>query len=355
MVVNMMFSLLKTKKLSFKKAFSLVELLISLIIISLIATLFVPVLTKKIKHDNLVLAAKTASLDCNKFDSKGRCLMCDKTKGCTLCTTQMTPVESKFVYPLDGCDYKDCTEGCLKCTHEGCNECKDGYYLDSVEKICKKCSTKYGAFCKTCNEQGCDGCINSNYALTSDKQSCIESWLYPNNENCARVNAYYQVVNGKKLCVTKYNMGDNGLPLIGVNVVNAFNYCSGACCWRGQTADLNKCDAGGICANYNCCYRTVCNYSAAAVACRNYHFGGNIKEDNWRVTNASESAFWTHKGSTSTSIAHCLPEGFPRCYGTSACKGATSDWCSPDQISPPDSSYNTGRSVRCVLEKYKME
>lgn len=131
----------------------MIELLISLIIISLFITALAPVLTKKLKYQNATISSSSPSLDCTKFDAQARCLMCNKT--CTLCTTQLEQLEGKYVYPPEGCDYKDCSGGCKKCDFKGCISCYEGYGFNSDAKTCSKCrSGEYSLggveVCKKC-------------------------------------------------------------------------------------------------------------------------------------------------------------------------------------------------------------
>lgn len=139
-----------------KKAFSLIELLISLVVISCLVAAFVPVVAAKILHKDISL--NNAKMDCSKFDSLGRCLMCDKTK-CNLCSTSLTVFGTdKYVNPAISCDAKPCSDhdiNCKKCSSSKCTDCKIGYKLvdgKCIEVKCEPGQYKVGSSCVDCPE-----------------------------------------------------------------------------------------------------------------------------------------------------------------------------------------------------------
>ena len=129
---------LKKNKI-FKKvfAFSLVELMISLITISCIAAAFAPVITKKLNKSSVAVRSGNQLLsDCSKFNQDGKynCKACYPDQ-CIVCTLTC-PVERWL-------DLKQCTcrlcignsndpknpNPCLSCVDgTTCNRCKAGYY-----------------------------------------------------------------------------------------------------------------------------------------------------------------------------------------------------------------------------------
>ena len=92
------------------------------------------------------------------------------------------------------------------------------------------------------------------------------------------------------LYVTKYNMGDNGLPIPStVLVMTVGTQCNAQkCCWKGTTA--NPCQNKNSSSNggYSGCNRTVCNWYAANEICANYTAAGKT----WRLPNYSEMSNW---------------------------------------------------------------
>ncbi len=99
----------------------------------------------------------------------------------------------------------------------------------------------------------------------------------------------------RNLCVTKYNMGDNELPLAdSVKKLSVGNTCSdkdkGNCCWQGQTSD-NCSNTGNNGGDYSGCNRTVCNFQAANASCANYA-PNDENEGRWRLPNKDELNNW---------------------------------------------------------------
>lgn len=220
-----------------KKAFSLIELLISLIILAIILTFMLPIVTKKLKHDAI---KPSSSLECKKFDSKnGSCLLCKEAK-CQICNTSILEKEGFYVNPLESCEYQ-------------------------------KCSDKFDLACSRCNSQTCLAC-KGGFSLIDGKCEITDTL------NFARVDDLY---------ITRKNLGDGGvLALKGVTSVPLGSYCDGKnqkCCWYGVTS--NDCN-DNYSKEYSGCNRTVCNYSAAKEICSNL----NYLNLNWRLAGYDEMA-----------------------------------------------------------------
>lgn len=271
---------------TFKKAFSFIELLISLIIISLVAAAFVPVLTKKIKHREIAYSAsKNVSIDCAKFDLENRCMMCTKDS-CTLCITQMSIPEGYYVNPENGCDYKKCVEkfeGCKTCNKDFCVNCLEGFGYDSNTKKCFKCSDN----CLDCAATACIKC-QKGYMLSKGQ--------------CKKITDAPCLMAGN-ICIAKFNAGDNGGLAIpsGVEVRGtvANNASVGGChskaiCWQGTTT--SNCDAAN--GGYSGCYRTVCTWSAADKICSSH---------GWRLPSEAEAASFNYysQGRGSSGLQLC--------------------------------------------------
>ncbi len=124
---------------NFVKAFSLIELMITIITVAAITAAFTPVLSKKIQSSTTGASkeARLSILDCaDKFGDK--CKFCTKNE-CLVC--------------LSGCenenetlDRKTCSciscssidENCTECKNNRCTQCNEGYYVNSEDK-CSKC------------------------------------------------------------------------------------------------------------------------------------------------------------------------------------------------------------------------
>ena len=128
-----------------KFAFSLIELLISLIVISCITAAFTPIITKKFSSGVFGGGSYDLTVDCtDKFGDF-----------CTLCTSG----------------------GCIDCGIS----CPDGEYMDTKNCICLPCKDKYGEDCEKCNEMKCLTCPVGQYIDSDDNcQLCSDKF-----SNCA--------------------------------------------------------------------------------------------------------------------------------------------------------------------------
>lgn len=176
------------------KAFSLVELMISLIIISLIAAAFVPVVTKKLSSDSII-SGNTGKITTNCEEKFGEnCKLCDKNR-CINCEIANND-NQKFIHQ-DTCSIKSCSDerygygaNCLECNSSKCTKCDSKFYVSngkcvSCEIGCTSsrcycdgvnqntscssgyycddngrhlCSDKFGSLCYTCNSSACTSC-----------------------------------------------------------------------------------------------------------------------------------------------------------------------------------------------------
>lgn len=126
----------------------------------------------------------------------------------------------------------------------------------------------------------------------------VETEREVTKDDCDKFDAMYvskEMNDGKKpVCVTKWNMGDNGLPLVGVQVLSVGQTCtdSGNCCWKGQTANSSKCTSGkNGNSKYSGCTRTSCQWKAANNACRYYAPDGTTV-GSWRLPTKEELLGW---------------------------------------------------------------
>ena len=155
-----------------KKGFSLIELLISLIVISCITAAFTPLITKKFAT-NIGFggggggnADSSISTDCGtKFSSD--CLLCSSSE-CLSCDKTCPEGQCQ---DAEKCSCKECPTSefpnCAKFTSTACIQCQKGYRL--VEGVCVACtSDKYsenGKECKYCDP---------GYWPNDDSSACIE-------------------------------------------------------------------------------------------------------------------------------------------------------------------------------------
>jgi len=150
------------KSRSFKSfyGFSLIELLISLIIISLVAASFVPILSKKLKRNHLSLSnAKQITTECSHTGLE-TCKLCYKNDtNCLLKICLKTCANNE--YAGTNCDCHSCkndkfTNKCLTCTQETCLICESGYKVQN--KSCIQITCPKGQYV---SGQGCSNCPNN--------------------------------------------------------------------------------------------------------------------------------------------------------------------------------------------------
>lgn len=333
------------KSLNLKKvAFSLIELMISLIVVSLVAAAFTPVITKKLKTSSIFGSSgggNSVSANCQgKFDSD--CKLCTKD----LCVMCKKTCESGFMLEADSCkcnqiitinnckvysDYKTCetcedgyflvNNQCYKRTEinncvkyydyeDKCEKCDAGFELSLNKDYCraKGCDEMFGAGCNSCSVTMCTGC-NGLYSYNSG--SCTKKKEL-NQEVCDalagganRVLYLSAVQNGAQAaCVTKYNVGDTyiGGPEIASDAgISLKSYasddtaCSGQkCCWVGNNVARTSgpCSEGGNGdSEYSGCRRSLCNWEGANAACAYWNPSAGTK-GKWRLPTSKELKMW---------------------------------------------------------------
>ena len=133
---------------NFKKhlAFSLVELMISLITISCIAAAFTPVITKRLSTNGGGNNSQTQVLsDCSQIEGSDSCSLCYPNE-CIVCERTCQP---GWFLNIKKCICAQCSTGCKYCPDTSkCFTCDVGYYCTNADcTSCTKCPTG-----KTCPE-----------------------------------------------------------------------------------------------------------------------------------------------------------------------------------------------------------
>ncbi len=336
---------------SFFKGFSLVELMISLITISLITAAFAPIITKKLSS----MGVTVGSFGGNNSGS-----------GEINCPSNIT---CEAGYYLDGtCKCQPCSdENCTYCAHNVCSICNDGFSL-----LNGKC----------------------------ENLACHESGGLPTEACCKSVNAVFidkKYTGTTDLCMMKYNAGDEEntykvgtidkiyhpkYPKIGVQITQTgTSTCTSSanCCWKGNTSNATNSYPG-----YSAGNRTVCRQNAATKICNNWAFPGT-KQGSWRlltkaegtklaaaIAAESDSDHFLTKYMGSNGLQLCdrtsASKGSNQCPSGDACKGARDSRCYPSHVwvseknlamrieggvaSVNVNSYdNYAMGVRCVTSK----
>ncbi len=203
--------------------------------------------------------------------------------------------------------------------------------------------------------------------------------------DCDKYDAKYLTASqngGTPVCVTKYNIGDipsatNGgiATSVTTTTVSTNSYClANTCCWQGKTA--SPCYSSGT--SYSGCNRTVCTWYAGDASCQALAYNGT-KAGDWRLPTKNELSKWAsnintinkNKGDNGLRLCDFYNGyGAAQCNYYNVCDGANADTCYPYDVwsSTPDggryyyfylvsgsfdqSSHGPRHagSVRCVLE-----
>ena len=334
--------------------FSLVEIVVGLIIISVLLAAFAPIISKKLKNSSI-------SVGLNSFGSGNNSGDGDTEDDNPCQGKQCSP--GKYANKWDNCKCTPCTASfCKKCENNECSECTDGYEL--IDGECK-----------------------------GGTASCRESGGKPTQECCESVGAVYlpKETTGlaTDLCMMKYNAFDGNISGVKpaenlVKVVDVKKPCTiKNCCWKAT--DSNK--SSSSCTNgangdssYSGCTRTICQATAAEKICSNWspaHYAPGA----WRLPTLAELN--ALKGNISILSSNQGSAGLQLCDGSSsngtdkcseksgACLVASEntsgdvDTCSPHRIwgvgnsfldlssgvastGTESNAYMSPKSVRCV-------
>ncbi len=149
---------------------------------------------------------------------------------------------------------------------------------------------------------------------------------------------------GRNLCISKYNVGDNGPNGSGPNIPSEYKQYSltagqscpkaGYCCWSGATAQKGSCGmTGNAGADYSGCNRTVCQWNVSNASCKRYTAGGKTPSNYWRLPTNSEFTNMTkymeeiNNNRGKDGLQLCTREitsGYVQCYYVGNCPGSAS-------------------------------
>lgn len=162
-------------KKNYKKAFSLAELIVFLVIGAIAIAAFTPAITKKIKSTALVLANNAKASDISDV-------------------VQAEPQREFNCSLMYG-------EGCSECDASTCTTCKDGYFIEN--NVCIKCSNRTSD-CVTCDGNGvCTGCQMGSQLVGGKCEKCPAGYFSSNfsNTTCTPCGAgYYNDNPGLSYC-----------------------------------------------------------------------------------------------------------------------------------------------------------
>ena len=362
-----------------KQAFTLAELLVSVLIISIIMVVLAPVITKRVtsninvsgggstKKESKLFLYNPTDPDCNPVSGQNA-LDCNFTTG--------SGVKSVNVVMVSG-------------GGGGAGATTPNY--DYGKKITVTNATIGSA--KTQEFTITKGMKNFTvtYLAGSGGGGGGGAWVEeqggaPTSQaDCDRYDAKFLTAaqnGGTPVCVTKYNIGDipsatNGGIATSVKTVQTNRTCSAnSCCWQGKTAD--PCNSSGT--SYSGCNRTVCTWYAGNASCQALAYNGT-KAGDWRLPTKNELSKWAsnintinkNKGDNGLRLCDFYNGyGAAECHYDSVCDGSNGQ-CGPSDVwSSTPGGYNYGdyyvyhldsgsfypnynlprfaNSVRCVLE-----
>ena len=268
-----------------KAAFSLVEILVSLIVISVLLAAFVPVITKKLHSRDITIGAKTEE------------------------------AEKEYIYPEKQEDCPDYTLFVLRGDDvKGENGLPAGY-----------CVTKWNL--------GDDGPLESN-----NPDFRLGSTALPTTVRLNTTSLEYDP-EGTELTVYAEAAGVSGSCNAGSQSDSTTDFTTGnkLCCWNsGVTSGGYETTFGT--STYSGGERTICTWHAAVALCENWAPEG-FKKGDWSLPTVAQLNYWstnissinTNKGSDGLQLCD-INSGYGATYckyRVSACLGAHGNYCYP--------------------------
>ena len=365
-----------------QKAFTLAELLVSILIISVILTLLAPVITKRAKENISINGGSTNKINTRLFIYNKSDSNCSEISGVN------NSLSCNFTIP-SGVNRINAIAvsgggGGAGATQPSIEYGKKLTVANATPKTSKtqELTITSGMSNVTVNEligSGAGG-GGASWSNTSSSGGAPQSQADCDPFNALFIPAAYNGTGGKNLCVTKYNVGDTNGPTIAssVTTVNAGGATCYAneCCWRGTTAFpcMASGNWSGHTTSYSGCTRTVCTWRAANSSCQAWAPSGTSAGD-WRLPTQNEMKGWanniqrvsTYLGSDGLQLCDLGSSsyGSVECDDTSRCSGALgycspyNVWSSPSGysfllydgsfIGPNGGSARSAYSARCVL------
>ena len=382
-----------------QNAFTLAELLVSILIISVILTLLAPVITKRAKENISINGGSTNKINTRLFiynKSDSNCSEISGVNNFLSCNFTIPSGVNRInaIAVSGGGGGAGATQPTIE----------TGKKLTVANTTAKTSKTQELTITNGMKNIVISELIGSGAGGggASTYESTEGSFAPTSQSDCDQYNAVYMPPaynGGTGVCVTKYNGGDRNGPTIPSSVRTATagsGSCTAkSCCWKGTTVlsgtDTSSYGSFPTCSTvggYSGCTRTVCTWYAADDICKNHSING---VSGWRLPTIEEMRAWAKIENLALKIgiydlsfwandlllcnwgdgrynmyAYCAPR-----TGENRCKGARSDDCSPYGIwsgTPGGSQdeymglwlsniftadyahdYDEAYSVRCVL------
>ena len=341
-----------------KYAFTLAELLVSILVISFILTLLAPVITKKIKDGSITINSGStinsrlfiydkSNSDCSEISGSTNTLKCNFKV-----PTNVNKINALLVSAGGG------GAGATQPSIEY------GKKLTVANTTAKSSKTQEITITNGMKNIVISELIGSGAGggggawKLSDGSPQSQSDCDP--FNALFIPAEYNGSGGKNTCVTKYNVGDTNGPTIAnstttVTTESGTAYNATEYCWRGTTA--SPCTASGSwsghSSNYSGCTRTVCTWAAANASCQSWAPNGTSAGD-WRLPTQNEMKGWANNiervsiylGSDGLQLCDndSSSYGSVRCHSSYRCSGAGIGYCYPGFVwsSPSGCDFRLG-------------
>ena len=349
-----------------QKAFTLAELLVSILIISVILTLLAPVITKRAKENISINGGSSNKINTRLFIYNKSDSNCSEISGVN------NSLSCNFTIP-SGVNRINAIAvsgggGGAGATQPSIEYGKKLTVANATPKTSKtqELTITSGMSNVTVNELIGSGAGGGGASWAESNKSSPQSQADCDPFNAMFIPAAYNGTGGKNLCATKYNVGDPNGPTIAssVTTVSVGSSCVGTqCCWTGKTADSCTDDGNGD-SSYSGCTRTVCNKPAADMSCSTWApMGTNAGA--WRLPNNSEISSW---GANLSTVSKQLgTQGLQLCDGSvsngshkcanlsNGCLNAQNNTCKPQLLwsnnvsSSSNVNYTIKNDPQCLL------
>ena len=352
-----------------QKAFTLAELLVSILIISVILTLLAPVITKRVVNSSSITNSSSGS-NINYNSQLFTYNLSDSA--CTQSADSENSLKCSFVVPS-----KARTLNALVVSGGGGGAGAAQPNIEYGKRELNATSTTKTPVRKEIEIiKGMKNLVvkelvgsgggggGASWGGSSGSGGAPQSQSDCDPYNALFIPAAYNGIGGKNLCVTKYNIGDSNGPTIASTVTHLNttknHTCpeySTTCCWSGNTGGNSSsyCSINGTwglnTTNYSGCSRTVCQWDAADASCATWAPAGS-SAGSWRLPTKNEAEGWgsiiSQEVSTATgkiqkyigSKGLQLCDSFNTSYGSVYCyhmfarcsNGSTDDYCHPDRF-----------------------
>ncbi len=282
-----------------QNAFTLAELLVSILIISVILTLLAPVITKRAKENISINGGSTNKINTRLFiynKSDSNCSEISGVNNSLSCNfTIPSGVKKINAIAVSG------GGGGAGATQPSIEYGKKLTVANATPKTSKtqELTITNGMKNIVISELIGSGAGGGGGAYDSTTGGAPTSQADCDPFNALFIPAAYNGTGGKNTCVTKYNVGDTNGPTIASSVYTVTaggTTCKATeCCWRGTTSTpcMGVGSWNGHSTSYSGCNRTLCTWAAANASCQSWAPNGTSAGD-WRLPTQNEMKGWAN-------------------------------------------------------------